>query len=204
MKVYRKGLGLILGGLMAISMIGCSNKIEQGEELLKENIINEIEKNLEEYEPQYNELNDDEKIYLNSTKDIDTDKINVDIKELDDSYEATVTFGYKDKDIEEMNDIFVLKIAKDKLTEEDLKNEDFLYETTYLETVVAHSTTYRLNGKLITWLYCEKGYEGHTKNEYNFENENENENEDNTVMICENWILEKDFLLCLGDLTLNI
>lgn len=202
MKVYRKGLGLILGGLMAISMIGCSNKIEQGEELLKENIINEIEKNLEEYEPQYNELNDDEKIYLNSTKDIDTDKINVEIKELDDNYEATVTLGYKDEDIEEMNDIFVLKIAKDKLTEEDLKNEDFLYETTYLETIVAHSSTYRLNGKLITWLYCEKGYEGHTKNEYNFENENENE--DNTVMICENWILEKDFLLCLGDLTLNI
>lgn len=202
MKVFRKGLGLILGGLMAISMIGCSNKIEQGEELLKENIINEIEKNLEEYEPQYNELNDDEKIYLDSTKDIDTDKIDVEIEELDDSYKATVTFGYKDEDIEEMNDIFVLKIAKDKLTEEDLKNEDFLYETTYLETIVAHSSTYRLNGKLITWLYCEKGYEGHTKSEYSFENENENE--DNTVMICENWILEKDFLLCLGDLTLNI
>ena len=203
MKVFRKGLGLILGGLMAISMIGCSNRqIEQGEELLKENIINEIEKNLEEYELKYNELNDDEKIYLDSTKDIDTDKIDVEIEELDDSYEATVTLGYKDEDIEEMNDIFVLKIAKDKLTEEDLKNEDFLYETTYLETVVAHSTTYRLNGKLITWLYCEKGYEGHIKNEYNFENENENE--DNTVMICDNWILEKDFLLCLGDLTLNI
>ena len=202
MKVFRKGLGLILGGLMVISMIGCSNKIEQAEELLKENIINEIEKNLEEYEPQYNELDDDEKIYLDSTKDIDTDKIDVEIEELDDSYEATVTLGYKDEDIEEMNDIFVLKIAKDKLTEEDLKNEDFLYETTYLETVVAHSTTYRLNGKLITWLYCEKGYEGYTKSEYSFENENENE--DNTVMICDNWILEKDFLLCLGDLTLNI
>lgn len=45
MKVFRKGLGLILGGLMTISMIGCSNKhIEQAEELLKENIQNEIEK----------------------------------------------------------------------------------------------------------------------------------------------------------------
>ena len=84
MKVFRKGLGLILGGLMAISMIGCSNKIEQAEELLKENIQNEIEKNIEEYEPQYNELNDNKKLYLNSAKDID--KINVDIKELDDSY----------------------------------------------------------------------------------------------------------------------
>ena len=201
MKVFRKGLGLILGGLMAISMIGCSNnQIEQAEELLKENIINEIEKNLEEYEPQYNELNDNKKLYLDSAKDIDINKINVDIEELDDSYEATVTFGYKDEDIENCNDIFVLEIAKDKLTEEDLKNEDFLHETTYLKTVVAHSSTYILNGKLITWLYCEKGYEGHIKNEYGYENENE----DNTVMICDNWQLEKDFLLCLGDLVFNI
>lgn len=200
MKVFRKGLGLILGGLMAISMIGCSNKIEQAEELLKENIQNEIEKNIEEYEPQYNELNDNKKLYLNSAKDID--KIDVDIEELDDSYEATVTLGYKDEDIENCNDIFVLEIAKDKLTEEDLKNEDFLHETTYLKTVVAHSSTYRIDDKLITWLYCEKGYEGHIKNEYNFENENENES--NTVMICDNWQLEKDFLLCLGDLMFNI
>lgn len=199
MKVFRKGLGLILGGLMGISMIGCSNKIEQAEELLKENIQNEIEKNIEEYQPQYNELNDNKKLYLNSAKDID--KINVDIKELDDSYEAIVTFGYKDEDIENLNDIFVLEIAKDKLTEEDLKNEDFLHETTYLETVVAHSSTYKgIDGELITWLYCEKGYEGYTKNEYGYENENENK----TVMICENWELEKDFLLCLGNLAFNI
>lgn len=198
MKVFRKGLGLILGGLMAISMIGCSNKIEQAEELLKENIQNEIEKNIEEYEPQYNELNDNKKLYLNSAKDID--KINVDIEELDDSYEATVTFGYKDEDIENCNDIFVLEIAKDKLTEEDLKNEDFLYETTYLKTVVAHSSTYEINGELVTWLYCEKGYGGYTKNEYGYENENENK----TVMIFDNWQLEKDFLLCLGDLAFNI
>lgn len=196
MKVFRKGLGLILGSLMAISMIGCSNKIEQAEGLLKENIQNEIEKNIEEYEQQYNELNDKEKLYLNSAKDID--KINVDIKELDDSYEATVTLGYKDEDIENCNDIFVLEIAKDKLTEEDLKNEDFLHETTYLEKVVAHSSTYRIDDKLITWLYCEKGYEGHTRNEYGYENENK------TVMICDNWELEKDFLLCLGDLMFNI
>lgn len=198
MKVYRKGLGLILGGLMAISMIGCSNnQIEQGEKLLKENIINEIERNIEEYQPQYNELNDNKKLYLDSAKDID--KINVDIEELDDNYEATVTLGYKDEDIENLNDIFVLEIAKDKLTEEDLKNEDFLHETTYLETVVAHSTTYKgINGELITWLYCEKGYEGHTKNEYGYENENK------TVLICDNWELEKDFLLCLGDLMFNI
>lgn len=197
MKVFRKGLGLILGGLMGISMIGCSNKIEQAEELLKENIQNEIEKNIEEYQPQYNELNDNKKLYLNSAKDID--KINVDIEELDDSYEAIVTLGYKDEDIKNCNDIFVLEIAKDKLTEEDLKNEDFLHETTYLKTVVAHSATYKgIDGKLITWLYCEKGYAGHTKNEYGYENEN------NTVLICENWELEKDFLLCLGNLAFNI
>lgn len=198
MKVFRKGLGLILGGLMAISMIGCSNKIEQAEELLKENIQNEIERNIEEYEPQYNELNDNKKLYLNSAKDID--KINVDIEELDDVYEATVTFGYKDEDIETCNDIFVLEIAKDKLTEEDLKNKDFLHETTYLKTVVAHSSTYEINGELVTWLYCEKGYEGYTKNEYGYENEDENK----TVMIFDNWQLEKDFLLCLGDLAFNI
>lgn len=200
MKVFRKSLGLILGGLMAISMIGCSNKIEQAEELLKENIQNEIEKNIEEYEPQYNELNDDEKIYLDSTKDIDINKIDVEIKELDDNYEATVTLGYKDENVEEMNDIFVLKIAKDKLTEKDLKNKDFLHETTYLKTIVAHSSTYEINGELVTWLYCEKGYEGYTKNEYGYENENENK----TVMIFDNWQLEKDFLLCLGDLAFNI
>lgn len=198
MNVFRKGLGLILGALMAISVVGCSNKIEQAEELLKENIQNEIERNLEEYEPQYNELNDKERLYLNSTKDIDMDKIDVEIEELDDSYEATVTLGYKDEDIENLNDIFVLEIAKDKLTEEDLKNEDFLHETTYLETVVAHSSTYRINGELVTWLYCEKGYEGHTKNEYGYENENK------TILICDNWELEKDFLLCLGDLMFNI
>lgn len=70
MKVFRKGLGLILGGLMAISMIGCSNnQIEQAEELLKENIINEIERNIEEYQPQYNELNDNKKLCLDSAKD---------------------------------------------------------------------------------------------------------------------------------------
>jgi hypothetical protein len=191
MKVFRKGLGLILGGLMAISMIGCSNnQIEQGEKLLKENIINEIERNIEEYQPQYNELNDNKKLYLDSAKDID--KINVDIEELDDNYEATVTLGYKDEDIENCNDIFVLKIAKDKLTEEDLKNEDFLHDTNYLETVVAHRATYReADGELITWLYCEKGYEGHTKNEYD-------------VLIWDNWELEKDFLLCLGDLMFNV
>ena len=200
MKVFRKGLGLILGGLMAISMIGCSNnQIEQGEELLKENIINEIERNIEEYQPQYNELNDNKKLCLDNAKDIDINKLDVDIEELDDVYKATVTIGYKGEDVEDLNDIFVLKIAKDKLTEEDLKNEDFLYETTYLKTVVAHSATYRgINGELITWLYCEKGYAGHTKNEYGYENE------DKTVMICDNWELEKDFLLCLGDLMFNI
>ena len=196
MKVFRKGLGLILGGLMAMSMIGCSNKIEQGEELLKENIQNDIKRNLEEYQPQYNELNDNKKLCLDTAKDIDMDKIDVDIEELDNVYKATVTLGYKDEDIENCNDIFVLKIAKDKLTEEDLKNEDFLHETTYLETVVAHSSTYRINGELVTWLYCEKGYEGHTKNEYGYENENENK----TVMICDNWELEKDFLALLGNI----
>lgn len=200
MKVFRKGLGLILGGLMAISVVGCSdNQIKQGEELLKENIINNIESNLEKYKPQYSELNYEEKLCLDSAKDIDTDKINIDIEELDDVYEATVTIGYKGENIEDLNDIFVLEIEKDKLTEEDLKNEDFLYEKTYLKKVVAHSATYRgINDELITWLYCEKGYAGHTKNEYGYENEN------NTVLICENWELEKDFLLCLGNLAFNI
>ena len=188
--VFKKGLGLILGGLMAISMIGCSNKIEQGEELLKENIQNDIKRNLEEYQPQYNELNDREKILLDLVECIDIDKINVNIEELDDIYEAVVTLGYKDEDVEEMNEEFVLEIAKDKLTEEDLKNEDFLHDTNYLKKVVAHRATYReADGDLVTWLYCEKGYEGHTKSKY-----------DNKVSIRDSWDIEKDFLALLGNI----
>ena len=199
MKVFRKGLGLILGCLMAISMIGCSNKIEQGEKLLKENIQEDIKRNIEEYQPKYNELDIYNQSYLRMAKIID--KIDVDIEELDDTFEAKVTLGYEGCDIEDLNDVFVLEIEKDKLTKENLENEDFLYSQDNLKKVVAHKMTYReKNGELIIKLYCEEGYDGHTKDEYSYENENENK----TVMIFDNWQLEKDFLLCLGDLAFNI
>ena len=194
MKVFRKGLGLILGGLMAISMIGCSNKIEQGEELLKENIQQDIKRNIKEYQPKYNELDDSKKLRLDLVKDID--KINVDIEELEDVFEATITLGYKDTDIEDCSDTFVIEFEKDKLTKENLENEDFLYSRNNLRKVVASKSIIKnSHGELLTWLYCEEGYEGNTKN---YKDEN------NTILIMDNWDIEKDFFFYLGNLKFDI
>ena len=188
----RRGLGLILGCLMAISMIGCSDtQIEQGEKLLKENIQEDIKRNIEEYQPKYNELDIYKQSYLRMAKIID--KIDVDIEELDDTFEAKVTLGYEGCDIEDLNDVFVLEIEKDKLTKENLENEDFLYSQDNLKKVVAHKITYReKNGELIIKLYCEEGYDGHTKDEYD------------TVLIWDNWELEKDFFVYLGNVKFDI
>ena len=200
MMVFKKGLGLILGCLMAISMIGCSNKIEHGEELLKENIQQDIKRNIEEYESQYDRLDSKKKLCLDSAKDID--KINVDIEELDDVYKATVTLNHKHTYyLKNLKDIFVLEIVKDRLTEKDLKYEDFLYETTYLKKVVAHTFTYReANGKLTTWLNCEEGYEGYTNDKY----DNSYDDDYNIVIIMDNWEIEKDFFVSLGNLKFDV
>ena len=169
MKVFRKGLGLILGGLIAISVVGCSNRqIEQGEELLNENIINEIEENIEKYEPLYNELDSKEKESVDWAKRIDMDKIDVDIKELDDVYEVIVTLNYKkDGYSEYYQDIFYSHIEKDKLTKDDLMNREFLYQVDLMKEVVAHKTTFERKDGITTWLHCVKGYEGYTEDEKN-------------------------------------
>ena len=179
MKVFKKGLGLILGGLMAISMIGCSNKIEQGEELLKENIQNEIKENIKNCKE------------YNSAEDIAINEIQVNIIELDDVFEATITMYDRNYDVEEQNDVFVLEIPKKALTKKNLKNEDFLYSQA--SKVVAHKSTYtNVNDDLITFLFCENGYEGYTDYNYNYDTYG-------GITIEDNLELEKEFYKYLGN-----
>lgn len=185
----RSFIGIILSGIMIFS-VGCQNKIEQAEGLIKENIVNTIEANLEEYEGRYNELNNIQQTYLEVAEKIDMDKVKVDIEELDDTYEITITIKYKDDtELENNPDIYVLDMDKDKLTKDTLKNEDLFYESD-LTKVVAHKMTIDEDS---TYLYCIEGYEG-------FEHDEFDNGKYGIVSIKDNWELEKTFLAHLGDI----
>lgn len=181
---------------MAISIIGCSNRIEQAEGLLKENIQNEIEENIEKYEPLYNELDSKEKESVDWAKRIDMDKIDVDIKELDDVYEVIITLNYKKNECsEDFQDIFYSHMEKDTLTKDDLMNREFLYQVNLMKEVVAHKTTFKREDGITTWLHCIKGYEGYTEDE-----ENTKYDKYCSITIDSKIELENKFYTCLGNI----
>ena len=81
MKTNQKVLGLILGGLMSISLVGCS-KTDKAEELILENVENTLQANLEEYGSRYDYLDLYGQDSIDTAKVINIKKSHVKIEEL--------------------------------------------------------------------------------------------------------------------------
>ena len=91
MKLNKKVLGLVLGGLMSICLVGCS-KTDRAEKLILENVENTIEANLEEYEGKYDYLDSKQQLSIDTARIINIDKSKVEIKELEKVYEIILYF----------------------------------------------------------------------------------------------------------------
>ena len=126
MKLNKKVLGLVLGGLMSICLVGCS-KTDRAEKLILENVENTIEANLEEYEGRYDYLDSKQQLSIDTAKIINIDKSKVEIKELEKVYEITLTLRLEyDNELFE-NNIYIMEIDKDKFDFEMLKDTDLIY-----------------------------------------------------------------------------
>ena len=192
MKINKKVLGMIMGLTMVFG-VGCNKNMDITEEIIKENIENIIERNIEEYNPQYDYLTENQQFDLDVAKIIDMDKTEVEIEELEDVYEIEINIRYKDGyDLENNIDTYVLNIDKDKFTKDILKDEKLFYDTNFANVVAHKMTNPTVNGDYSTWLYCVKGYEGFETNKYH-------NNKYDMVNIMDNWFLEKSFLSHLGD-----
>ena len=127
MKTNKKVLGLILGGLMSISLVGCS-KTDKAEELILENVENTLQANLEEYENRYDYLDLYGQDSIDTAKVINIKKSHVEIEKLKRKYEITLTLKLEDES-EDLDGeyITIMEIDKDKFDFEMLKDEDLLY-----------------------------------------------------------------------------
>ena len=126
MKLNKKVLGLVLGGLMSICLVGC-NKTDKAEEIILENIENTIEANLEEYEGKYDYLDSKQQLSIDTARIINIDKSKVEIKELEKVYEIILTLRLEyDNELFE-NNIYIMEIDKDKFDFEMLKDTDLIY-----------------------------------------------------------------------------
>ena len=126
MKLNKKVLGLVLGGLMSICLVGCS-KTDRAEKLILENVENTIEANLEEYEGRYDYLDSKQQLSIDTAKIINIDKSKVEIKELEKVYEIILTLRLEyDNELFE-NNIYIMEIDKDKFDFEMLKDTDLIY-----------------------------------------------------------------------------
>ncbi len=126
MKLNKKVLGLVLGGLMSICLVGCS-KTDRAEKLILENVENTIEANLEEYEGKYDYLDSKQQLSIDTARIINIDKSKVEIKELEKVYEITLILRLEyDNELFE-NNIYIMEIDKDKFDFEMLKDTDLIY-----------------------------------------------------------------------------
>ena len=127
MKINKKMLGLILGGLMSISLVGCSDTYRV-EELILENVENTLQANLEEYGNRYDYLDLYGQDSIDTAKVIDIKKSHVEVEELKRKYEITLTLKLEDES-EGLDGeyITIMEIDKDKFDFEMLKDEDLLY-----------------------------------------------------------------------------
>lgn len=126
MKLNKKVLGLVLGGLMSICLVGCS-KTDRAEKLILENVENTIEANLEEYEGKYDYLDSKQQLSIDTARIINIDKSKVEIKELEKVYEIILTLRLEyDNELFE-NNIYIMEIDKDKFDFEMLKDTDLIY-----------------------------------------------------------------------------
>ena len=127
MKINKKVLGLILGGLMSISLVGCSDTYRV-EELILENVENTLQANLEEYGNRYDYLDLYGQDSIDTAKVINIKKSHVEVEELKRKYEITLTLKLEDES-EGLDGeyITIMEIDKDKFDFEMLKDEDLLY-----------------------------------------------------------------------------
>ena len=125
MKINKRVIGMIMGITMILT-VGC-NKTEKAESLIKENIENTIERNLEEYEGKYNDLDSKQQLSIDTARIINIDKSKVEIKELEKVYEIILTLRLEyDNELFE-NNIYIMEIDKDKFDFEMLKDTDLIY-----------------------------------------------------------------------------
>ena len=125
MKINKRVIGMIIGFTMVFT-VGC-NKTEKAENLIKENIENTIERNLEEYEGKYNDLDSKQQLSIDTARIINIDKSKVEIKELEKVYEIILTLRLEyDNELFE-NNIYIMEIDKDKFDFEMLKDTDLIY-----------------------------------------------------------------------------
>ena len=125
MKINKRVIGMIMGFTMILT-VGC-NKTEKAESLIKENIENTIEANLEEYEGRYDYLDSKQQLSIDTARIINIDKSKVEIKELEKVYEIILTLRLEyDNELFE-NNIYIMEIDKDKFDFEMLKDTDLIY-----------------------------------------------------------------------------
>ena len=126
MKINKKILGLLLSGIMVFG-VGC-NKSELADELILENIENTVERNIEEYDYQYDTLTINEQTFIDWAKGIDFNKSKCEIKELRDKYEIKLILRAEYDYAIGNDDVYTLVIDKDDFKEIDLKATNLIYD----------------------------------------------------------------------------
>ena len=126
MKIRKRVIGMIMG-ITIVFAVGC-NKTELADEKIEENVECLIERNLEEYLPQYNNLNEYQQTDLDYTKGIRN--IDVNVEELDNKYEIKLILDVDCEDEYEgkFKNEYIMAVDKDDFKEMDLKDIDLLYD----------------------------------------------------------------------------
>ena len=148
MKINKRVIGMIIGFTMVFT-VGC-NKTEKAESLIKENIENTIERNLEEYSPKYNDLGAYQRIDLDYTKGIEN--IDVKIEEQNEDYKIKLILDIDDEGYKFKN-VYTIIVDKDDFKDLDLKETDLIYNDN-IEVVAVETNCNYLNS------CCIEGYEG--------------------------------------------
>ena len=181
MKTNKKVLGLILGGLMSISLVGCS-KTDKAEELILENVENTILLNLEANQGRYDYLTEDQRLSIDLAKMIDRRKSKVEIEEVGRKYEVILSLYRINDEGEESNEVYVIEMDKDKFDFEKLKKTDLVYDDD-LRVVASFVTQDGINKNFI----CVEDYRGRT-DEY---------------VIYDEYTMKDMLLFTLGDVTID-
>lgn len=173
MKLRKRIISMIIGFTMVFG-VGC-NKTEKAEELIKENVENTILLNLEEYLPQYDNLNEYQRIDLDYTKGIEN--IDVNVEEQNNNYEIKLILDVDDEGYEFKN-VYTIIVDKNNFENLDLKDTDLMYDDN-IEVVAIETNCVYLNS------CCIEGYKGDKDNYLHWDKD----------------VLKDKLLLFLGDIS---
>lgn len=170
----KKVKSLLVCGLVALNMVGCSNKqLDMAEECIEKSLKEKYDYNIETYNTTHWMTNEERE--LNMSIALDNKDINVEVEELEDVYEVNIYFISEESETK-----FIANVDKDvdieKLNYDILKNSDY---TSWKEMDMI--TKDKISRRIV------KGYDGIYKDDY-----------DNDIYVRDEMTIIEMFLINLG------